>query len=348
MPLYAADYDYDLPEELIAQQPVERRDDSRLMVLVGNREPAHHRFVDLPKLLREGDVLVVNDTRVIPARIRGVKRDGGARVEALLLADLGEGRWTALAKPGRRLHVGSYIDFRGGVRGEVLAKLGDGQLVLELSSERPLLEILDEFGEAPLPPYIRRPRGADATDSRRYQTIYARRLGSIAAPTAGLHFTPGLINRLQGLGFHWLTVTLHVGFGTFAPLPENDLGGHHLHSEHYSIGKKTARQINEARLAGRRIIAVGTTTARVLETLADERGLIRHGAGATELFIHPPYRFRAVDGLITNFHLPRSSLLMLVAALVGRERILHAYREAVAHRYRFYSYGDAMLLLPLG
>lgn len=348
MPIFAADYDYELPPELIAQQPATGRDKSRLMVLVGNREPDHRRFSELPSLLREGDVLVANDTRVIPARIRGVKVDGGCQVEALLLNDLGDGRWTALARPGRRLHVGSVVDFRGGLRGEVLARLGEGQLVLSLAADRPLSTLLEEYGEAPLPPYIRREDGPDATDTRRYQTIYARHSGSVAAPTAGLHFTPGLVSRLQGLGVQWLTITLHVGLGTFAPLPEGDLTGHRLHAERYSVGKKTARSINEARLAGRRIIAVGTTTVRVLESLAGENGLVAHGSGETELFIHPPRRLRAVDGLITNFHLPRSSLLMLVSALCGRERLLAAYDEAVKHRYRFYSYGDAMLLLPLG
>jgi len=348
MPINADEYDYELPRELIAQYPAERRDTSRLMVLIGNRPPEHHVFHDLPRLLREGDLLVANDSRVIPARIRGTKREGGAGVEALLLRDLGDGRWTALARPGKRLHIGQHIDFRGGLTAEVLAKLDNGELVLGLASARPLMEILEEFGEAPLPVYIDRPRGADAADTRRYQTIYARRPGSIAAPTAGLHFTPGLISRLQGLGIGWLTVTLHVGYGTFEALPEGELSGHRLHTERYSVGKKTARLINEARLAGRRVIAVGTTSARVLETLADVRGLIQPGSGETDLFIHPPYRFRAVDGLLTNFHLPRSSLLMLTAALVGQERILSAYDEAVAEGYRFYSYGDAMLLLPHG
>ncbi len=348
MPIFAADYNYEFPRELIAQRPIERRDRSRLMVLVGNRPPEHRLFFNLPKILREGDVLVANDSRVIPARIRGVKRDGGAEVEALLLRDLGDGRWTALAKPGKRLHLGTRLDFRGGLSGEVLAKLKGGQIVLGLAGERPISEILDEFGEAPLPPYIERPKGADARDSRRYQTIYSRHPGSIAAPTAGLHFTPDLLERFKARGIEWHTLTLHVGYGTFAPLPEGDLTGHRLHTEYFTLNKSTARSVNRARLEGHRVIAVGTTTARVLEAAADERGLVTAGSGETDLFIHPPYRFRSVDGLVTNFHLPRSSLLMLVSAFSGRERILDAYGKAIEEGYRFYSYGDAMLLLPTG
>jgi len=348
MPIFAADYDYELPRERIAQRPAERRDASRLMVLVGNRPPEHHPFTDLPKLLREGDVLVANDSRVIPARIRGVKREGGAEVEALLLRDLGDGRWTALAKPGKRLKLGTRVAFRGELFGEVLAKLEGGLVVLGLAGARPIGEILDEFGEAPLPPYIERPTGADSRDARRYQTVYSRHPGSVAAPTAGLHFTPDLLERLRARGIEWLTLTLHVGYGTFAPLPEVDLTGHRLHTESFTLGKSTARGVNRARLEGRRVIAVGTTTARVLEAAADETGIVTAASGETDLFIHPPYRFRAVDGLLTNFHLPRSSLLMLVAALTGRERILDAYRDAIAEGYRFYSYGDATFLLPTG
>ncbi|MCX7021242.1 MAG: tRNA preQ1(34) S-adenosylmethionine ribosyltransferase-isomerase QueA, partial [bacterium] len=262
--------------------------------------------------------------------------------------DLGDGRWTALAKPGKRLKLGTRIDFRGELAGEVLAKLEGGVVVLGLAGSRPMAEILDEFGEAPLPPYIERPTGADSRDSRRYQTIYSRYPGSVAAPTAGLHFTPNLLERLRARGVEWLTLTLHVGYGTFAPLPEGDLTGHRLHTESFTLGKSTARGVNRARLEGRRVIAVGTTTARVLEAAADETGIVTAASGETELFIHPPYRFKSVDGLLTNFHLPRSSLLMLVAALAGRERILDAYREAIAEGYRFYSYGDATLLLPTG
>jgi len=348
MTLKADDYNFDLPQELIAQRPADQREGSRLMLLVGNRPPEHRQFGELHRLLREGDILVANDSRVLPARIRGVKRDGEAKVEALLLNDLGDGRWTALIKPGRRLPVETKIDFRGGLVGEVLARLDNGQVVLGLAAAQPLLELLDEFGEAPLPPYIKRESGADATDSRRYQTVYARRSGSVAAPTAGLHFSLNLLERLKALGIEWLTTTLHVGYGTFAPLPEGELANHQLHTESFSLGKATARKLNEARLEGRRIIAVGTTTARVLESIADARGLVKASHGNTDLFIHPPYRFKAIDGLITNFHLPRSSLLMLVAALIGKDRLLSAYADAVREEYRFFSYGDAMLCLPHG
>jgi len=334
------DFDYRLPAELIAQTAAEPRDSSRLMVL--NRESGaleHRRFRDLPDLLREGDLLVCNDSRVIPARLRGSKVEGGAKIELLLLRRLDVGVWETLARPGRRLKAGTKLEIAGSplMDAEVIEKGEDGTVVVGFSDET----ALEAAGSVPLPPYIRR----RLDDAERYQTVYAREKGSVAAPTAGLHFTPGLMNRLREKGVMIAFVTLHLALDSFRPVQAEDPLQHVIHREYGEIPPAAAEEINLASAEGRRVVCVGTSVVRLLEHAAGvSSGGIEHFEGWTDLFIVPGHRFKSVDALITNFHLPRSTLLMLVSAFAGRERILSAYREAIALGYRFYSFGDSMLI----
>ena len=337
-------FDYELPPQAIAQTPVEPRDLSRLMVLHrAEGTIAHHRFRDLPGLLSSGDLLVVNDSRVIPARLLGRRADGGGgRVEILLLCPLGGDRWEVLVRPGRRVPCGARLVFgRGELLAEVEEKTPFGGRVVAFSYEGEWREILGRLGRTPLPPYIHTP----LDDPERYQTVYARAEGSVAAPTAGLHFTPELIAALQKAGIGLASLTLHVGLGTFRPVRVARVEEHRMHAEFYTLPDETMTAIAEARARGRRIVAVGTTVVRALESAADAGGRLAAGSGWTSLFIYPGHRFRVVEALITNFHLPRSTLLMLVAAFAGREFVLEAYRQALASGYRFFSFGDAMLIL---
>ena len=339
-----SDFDYDLPEGLIAQEPVEPRDASRLLLLPRAGGPSRHlRFSDLPEVLAPGDLLVLNDTRVIPARLVGRKESGG-RCELLLVADLGGAgdRWRAMGQASKPLRPGSRLAF-GGLSAEVEAAEGEGFLVVRFDRGGPeLVAALEREGRVPLPPYIRR-EPTDA-DRERYQTVLAREPGSAAAPTAGLHFTERLLGRLGERGVARATVTLHVGPGTFLPVRAETLAGHRMHAERYFVPEETVRAVAACRERGGRVVAVGTTTVRTLEAALSASAL-RPGWGETDLFIRPGYPFRGVEGLVTNFHLPRSSLLVLVCAFGGRERVLGAYREAVTLGYRFYSYGDAMVIL---
>jgi S-adenosylmethionine:tRNA ribosyltransferase-isomerase len=333
-------FDYDLPVELIAQEPLPERDASRLLVLPRERGEVQHRSVrELPTLLRAGDVLVVNDARVIPARVRGRKAGTGGKVELLLVEALGGPDWFALAQSSKPLRAGTVVEAHG-ARLEVVEVRGEGELVVRLPAEGDALwRYLDEAGEMPLPPYIERP--ARAEDRERYQTIFARERGAVAAPTAGLHFTPRLLEDLRGAGVGIARVTLHVGPGTFLPVRVRRVEDHRMHRERYHVPPETAEAVSAAR---GRVIAVGTTALRTLEA-AHDGAAVRAGPGSTDLFITPGYRFRAAQGLFTNFHLPRSTLLMLVSALAGLPRIQGAYAEAVARGYRFFSYGDAMLIV---
>jgi len=338
------EYDYRLPDELIAQTPAGERDSSRLMVLdLPDDETRHRRFSDLPELLGPDDLLVVNDTRVFPARLVGVKETTGAEIEIFLLRPNGSETWEALCRPAKRVRIGTRITFDGGVLNvEVVGKRDNGGVTVRLESALPTDAAIDAVGRTPLPPYIR--REAVAEDRERYQTVYARTRGSVAAPTAGLHFTESLLEQIRSAGVKTASVTLHVGLGTFRPLDEQTVARDTLHREFCTVPAETAEALERCRSAGGRIVAVGTTASRALETAAVD-GSFAPFEGWTDIFIKPPYRFRSVDCLITNFHLPRSSLLMLVSAFAGRERILGAYREAVERRYRFYSYGDAMFII---
>jgi S-adenosylmethionine:tRNA ribosyltransferase-isomerase len=346
-----SDFDYELPEELIAQEPLPERDASRLLVLDRARGSwRDNSFSELPAELREGDHLVVNNTRVFPARLTGRREPSGGQVELFLVAEREPQVWEALARPARRLNPGQRISFgEGRLQAEIIDAGDNGQRVVRFACDGDFHALLEEIGQVPLPPYIK--RGAAGTtdtghdsDRERYQTIYAERRGAIAAPTAGLHFTPRVLESLRARGVALTEITLHVGYGTFAPVRASDLSEHAVAAEHYEITPEAAATLTEARAQGGRIVAVGTTTVRALESAAAGAGDIRAGAGQTHLTITPGYRFRSVDALITNFHLPRSSLLVLVAAFAGRELILRAYAHAVASRYRFYSYGDCMLI----
>jgi len=342
-----ADFDYELPPDRIAQEPVEPADGARMMVVHVTTGEREDRFVrDLPEYLRAGDVLVVNDTRVIPAR-QWARRSTGGRVEVLWVEELSDGTWLALVRPRQRVRVGEVLHLGSGTAtARVMEHRADGMTRLQVNSPVPLLTLLEREGHVPLPPYIRRASPGERPEDRRwYQTVFARRDGSVAAPTAGLHFTPELLQRLEAAGVHRVAVTLHVGPGTFRPVKVERLDQHRMHEEPYEVSDEAAVVIHEARARGGRICAVGTTVTRVLETVADPEGRIRPGHGRTDLFIRPPWQFRAVDLMLTNFHLPRSTLLMLVCAFGGRDLVLEAYREAIAKRYRFFSYGDAMLLI---
>ncbi len=341
-----ASYDYDLPESLIAQSPAPSRTASRLLVLDRSRDAFEHRlFAEIGEYLRPGDCLVLNDTKVIPARLLG-KLPTGGRAELLLLRALGGDEWECLARPGAKLRPGRSARFGEGpfIDAEVLAAIDEtGRRRVRLTSSLPIREALERVGHTPLPPYIRRVDGAP--DRERYQTVYASHPGSAAAPTAGLHFDEPLLARLEESGVRTARLTLHVGLGTFRPISVANLDDHTMHSEGYAVSAECAERVNEARASGGRVVAVGTTSVRTLESAADPEGRLHPCAGETDLFIRPGRRFRVVDALLTNFHLPRSSLIVLVAALAGRTRVLAAYREAVARGYRFFSYGDAMLVL---
>jgi S-adenosylmethionine:tRNA ribosyltransferase-isomerase len=338
-----SDYDFELPAAQIAQRPLERRDASRLMVVDRAQASISHRsFADLAELIEPRDVLVVNRTRVMRARLLG-SRASGAPAEIFLLKALGDGRYEAMVSPGGKLKPGRRVNIAPGFAAEILEVTERRTRIVQLESELPLDEAIERHGHIPLPPYI--DRGDAADDVERYQTVFARESGSVAAPTAGLHFTPELLRRIEATGVARAEVVLHVGAGTFKPVEVDDPGEHVMHEEWYSISEDTARLINERRAAGGRVWAVGTTSVRTLESAADENGTIRAGSGETRIFIRPPYRFRVVDRIVTNFHLPRSTLIMLVAAFAGYDLTIRAYAAAVAEGYRFYSYGDAMVLL---
>jgi S-adenosylmethionine:tRNA ribosyltransferase-isomerase len=341
-----SDFDYHLPPEQVAQHPEQRRDRSRLLVLDRATGAIQHRhFADLVELVPPGDVMVLNQTRVFPARLLG-RRAGGGAAEVLLLRPASDGggeQWHALVRPGARLKPGRTVEVGPGLQVEILDVLADGERLVRLRSPLPLDEALERYGEIPLPPYVK--RSATPEDRERYQTVYARERGSVAAPTAGLHFTPELLGALEAKGVDFARLVLHVGVGTFRPVESEDPARHRMHSEWYRVSAEAAERINEVRARGGAVWAVGTTSVRTLESVADEQGTVHPGEGWTDIFIRPPYRFRAVDHLITNFHLPRSTLLMLVSALAGRDTVLAAYRDAVQQGYRFFSYGDAMAIV---
>jgi len=338
-----SDFDYDLPKELIAQTPVEPRDASRLMVVERGSGAIQHRyFRDLPEFLHPGDALVLNDTRVMPARLLGHREATGGAMEVLLLKRLSRDRWETLVKPGKKARPGERIQFGGGLLvGTVVGPTEFGGRVIDFTYEGVFEELLERLGQMPLPPYIHE----QLAEPERYQTVYAREWGSAAAPTAGLHFTPELLDRLTAQGVEIHKITLHVGLGTFRPVEVEDPTQHKMHSEFYEVSPEAAAGINAVRERGGRLLVVGTTSVRTLETAATPDGRLQPGSGWTDIFIYPGYRFKMVDSLVTNFHLPKSTLLMLVSALAGRDLILKAYREAVAQRYRFFSFGDAMLIL---
>ncbi|GAJ38203.1 tRNA preQ1(34) S-adenosylmethionine ribosyltransferase-isomerase QueA [Saccharococcus caldoxylosilyticus] len=337
-------FDFELPEELIAQTPLPNRDASRLMVLNKKTGEIHHEtFRNIISYLREGDCLVLNDTRVMPARLYGEKTDTGANIEVLLLKQLEGDRWETLVKPAKRVKVGTEITFGDGrLKAVCVDTLEHGGRVLEFSYQGIFYEVLEQLGEMPLPPYIKE----KLEDPERYQTVYAREVGSAAAPTAGLHFTKPLLDDIRAKGVHIAFITLHVGLGTFRPVSVENIEEHDMHAEFYQMPGETAQLLNEVRQQGGRIIAVGTTSTRTLETIATRHdGKFVAESGWTDIFIYPGYEFKGIDGLVTNFHLPKSTLIMLVSALAGRENILHAYHVAVKERYRFFSFGDAMLII---
>lgn len=337
-----SDFNFDLPEELIAQTPIEPRDHSRLMVLNKATGAIEHRhFYDIIDYLTPADCLVLNDSRVLPARIYGVKEGTGARVEFLLLQNKGGDVWEVLAGPGKRAKKGSRFSFGDGLlHCEVVDVLPDGNRLIHFEYEGVFFHLLDQIGQMPLPPYIK----ARLEDKERYQTVYSREEGSAAAPTAGLHFTPELLERIQAKGVELGFVTLHVGLGTFRPVSVEDIQDHKMHSEHYYMPQATADLINKTKARGGRVIAVGTTSCRTIESVAQREGRFQESAGWTDIFLYPGCTFQGVDALITNFHLPESTLIMLVSALAGRENVLHAYNVAVQERYRFFSFGDAMFI----
>ena len=336
------DFDYALPEELIAQTPIERRDASRLLCLDKvTGEFSHHHFYELPDFLKPGDCLILNSSRVLPARLLGKRLPGGGACEVLLLIDRGEQTWECIVRPGKHLRAGARMSFGDGeLTAEVTQVLEGGNRMVRFSYEGIFLEVLEHLGKMPLPPYIRE----ELQDRERYQTVYSKVNGSAAAPTAGLHFTPELLGRIQEKGVKLGYVTLHVGLGTFRPVKEEDITDHDMHSEYCVIPQETADLINETRANGGRVICVGTTSCRTIESWAKEDGHMEASAGWTDIFIYPGYKFKVMDALVTNFHLPQSTLIMLVSALAGREHVLAAYEEAVRERYRFFSFGDAMFI----
>ena len=336
-----SEFNYELPEELIAQTPIEKRDESRLMILDKNTGKIEHKiFKDIIDYLEPGDCLVRNNTKVIPARLYG-KKETGANVEFLLLNQIQGDIWEVIVRPGNKLHIGAKVFFGQGIlEAEILDVMPGGTRKVQFSYQGIFNEILDRIGLMPLPPYIHE----ELKEKDRYQTVYAKYEGSAAAPTAGLHFTPELLKSIEKKGIEIANVTLHVGIGTFRPVKEETVENHHMHSEHYYIKKEDVDKINQAKQNGKRVIAVGTTSCRVLETIADEKGRVKETEGDTQIFIYPGYHFKILDGLITNFHLPQSTLLMLVSALAGKEYIMKAYEEAVKEKYRFFSFGDAMFI----
>ena len=355
---FTADFDYDLPAELIAQHPAEKRDASRLMVVNrSNGRIDHHWFRELSAFLGKGDLLVLNNSRVIPARLRALKAETGGSIEILLLEEVDINEWWVMLKPGKRVREGTELQLLDKknqptqLRARVLDKSIEGHYRLRFDGSEDIKDGISKIGEMPLPPYIRRSEGADSIDEERYQTVFAEPPGSVAAPTAGLHFTEELLEDVRERGVETVPVTLHVGLGTFAPVKAETLDEHQMHEERYFVSEESAAAINNAKKESRRVIAVGTTSLRVLESAASTTGVVKSGAGKTRLFVHPPYEFKIVDALLTNFHLPRSTLLMLVSAfaapgkLEGRDLIMKTYAEAIRERYRFFSYGDAMLIL---
>lgn len=336
-----SDFDFELPEELIAQTPIQQRDHSRLMHLDKQTgEISHEHFYDLPRFLKKGDCLVLNDSRVLPARLIGCRSTGGS-VELVLLRDLGEGRWECLSRPGRKTKPGTELSFGGGELTATVESVAEGgNRIVKFHYEGIFLEVLERLGKMPLPPYIKE----ELQDAERYQTVYSREIGSAAAPTAGLHFTKELLAQIEAMGVNICYVTLHVGLGTFRPVKEDEIENHEMHSEFCIIPERTARIVTETKKAGNRVIAVGTTSCRTLESFANGDGSLPVSSGWTNIFIYPGYQFKCIDALITNFHLPESTLIMLVSALAGREHVLNAYKCAVEERYRFFSFGDAMMI----
>ena len=336
-----SDFYFDLPEELIAQTPLQARDQSRLLLLDKNSGELEHRhFYELPDFLGEGDCLVLNDSRVLPARLMGTRPGGGA-VELVLLRDLGGDRWECLSRPGRKTKPGTELSFGGGELEALVESVAEGgNRIVRFSYEGIFLEVLERLGKMPLPPYIK----AELSDGERYQTVYSRELGSAAAPTAGLHFTKELLEKIEAMGVKICYVTLHVGLGTFRPVKEEEIEAHEMHSEFCVVPEETARTVSETKGRGGRVIAVGTTSCRTLESFSEADGSLAASSGWTDIFIYPGYSFKCVDALVTNFHLPESTLIMLVSALAGRKNVLEAYNTAVRERYRFFSFGDAMFI----
>ena len=337
-----SDFYYDLPQELIAQTPLDKRDTSRLMTLDRiTGAVGHHHFYELPDFLRPGDCLILNDSRVLPARLLGQRLPGGGACEVLLLIDRGEKTWECLVRPGRKMRAGARLSFGNGeLTAQVTEELPGGNRLVKFDYEGIFLEVLERLGKMPLPPYIKE----ELQDRERYQTVYSKVVGSAAAPTAGLHFTPELLRKISAMGVGIGYVTLHVGLGTFRPVKEDDITDHEMHSEFCTVPQETADLINRTKAAGGRVICVGTTSCRTLESWANEDGTMEAKAGWTSIYIYPGYKFKVMDALVTNFHLPESTLIMLVSAFAGREHVLAAYEEAVKERYRFFSFGDAMFL----
>lgn len=337
------DFNYNLPEELIAQHPIEPRDASRLLVLHKDTgEIKHKHFRDITQYLQKGDTLVLNDTRVIPARLFGVKKGTGAKVEILLLKRIDRDTWETLVRPGRKLKENVEVVFGNGeLEAQVIERTPSGGRIIRFVYDGIFEEILDKLGNMPLPPYIH----AQLEDKERYQTVYSRVQGSAAAPTAGLHFTPALMEKIKQMGVNMAFVTLHVGLGTFRPVAVEDIEAHQMHSEYYDVTPETAKMINDTKARGNRLFVVGTTSVRTLESAAHANGLVQPGSGWTDIFIYPGCEFKVVDTMITNFHLPKSTLIMLISALAGREKVLAAYEEAVREKYRFFSFGDSMLII---
>ncbi|MBU5485531.1 tRNA preQ1(34) S-adenosylmethionine ribosyltransferase-isomerase QueA [Clostridium sp. MSJ-11] len=336
------DFDYYLPEELIAQVPIEKRDEAKLMVIdKNNKEIEHKIFKDVIDYLETGDCLVLNDTRVLPARLIGEKKGSGGKMEFLLLKRVDKDNWETLVKPGKRAKIGSRFTFGNGeLKAEVVALGEEGSRIVKFEYEGVFESVLDRLGQMPLPPYIKE----KLEDKEQYQTVYSKERGSAAAPTAGLHFTEELLSEIKNKGISLVFLTLHVGLGTFRPVKAEDITDHVMHSEYYTLSKESAEVINKTKEMGKKVIAVGTTSCRTLETIGDDNGRVKESSGWTDIFIYPGYKFKIIDGLITNFHLPQSTLLMLVSALCGREKILNAYNTAVKEEYRFFSFGDAMLI----
>lgn len=337
-----SDFYFDLPEELIAQTPLQQRDSSKLLHLDKNSgEISHRHFFELPDFLREGDCLVLNNSRVLPARLLGSRSTGGG-VELVLLQDLGDDRWKCLVRPGRKMKPGTKLSFGNGeLTAEVEATADGGTRIIKFNYSGIFLEVLESLGKMPLPPYIKE----ELKDSERYQTVYSKEPGSAAAPTAGLHFTPELLDKIKAMGVKICYVTLHVGLGTFRPVKEDEIENHEMHSEFCIVPEETAKLINETKRNGGRVIAVGTTSCRTLESFARDDGTFEACSGWTDIFIYPGYSFKCIDALVTNFHLPESTLIMLVSALAGRENVLRAYNTAVEEKYRFFSFGDAMIII---
>lgn len=337
------DFYFDLPEELIAQSPIKDRDQSKLMKVDRKTGAIHHRvFENIIEYLHEGDCLVLNDTKVLPARLFGIKEHTGGKVEFLLLKRIDKDQWETLVKPGKRAKLGDTIVFGEGIlKAKIVGMGAEGSRIIEFQYKGIFEEILDKLGTMPLPPYIKE----HLEDKERYQTVYAKYEGSAAAPTAGLHFTNELLEKIKNKGVHIAFVTLHVGLGTFRPVKSDNILEHKMHLEFYMVSKETAEIINKAKLNGGRIISVGTTSTRTLESIGDEEGFVHEGQGWTDIFIYPGYRFKVIDGLITNFHLPESTLIMLVSAFCGRDTTLNAYKEAIENQYRFFSFGDAMFII---